>query len=207
MKPTFVIDNNSDLELRTGQVTISTFLYTTDLFLKWSHGCNESFLCAYVWTHGIKRMCDCWESFLSERRRRKRRNWAAFLQSFRQNGSSNPNCGWPSSVNMASFRGMKVDKLVHLPIHYEKMQSAFMEKKQQRCLVFLLTKNSLRAFLTIAKKRRTEKKKSKPCIPYANKEEAKECFLRVYSINTHVLLTIETKTESPFQIHKGLKVN
>lgn len=71
---------------------------------------------------------------------------------------------------------------------------------------FLLIKNSLKAFLTIAKERRRGKK-STPCIPYANKEEAKECFLGVYSINTHVLLTIETKTESPFQVHKGLKVN
>lgn len=72
---------------------------------------------------------------------------------------------------------------------------------------FLLIKNSLKASLTIAKERRTGKKKSTPHIPYANKEKAKECFLRVYSMNTHVLLTIETKTESPFQVHKGLKAN
>lgn len=81
-----------------------------------------------------------------------------------------------------------------------------MEKQKQKpCLVFLLIKHSVKEFMTIAKKRRMGKKKSKLYTPLSNKEEAGECFLHVYSINTHVLLTIETKIKSPFQVHRGFK--
>lgn len=57
---------------------------------------------------------------------------------------------------------MKVDKLVHLPIHFggKKNAISFYGKNQQPCLGFLLIKNSLKAFLTTAQARRTGKKKA-----------------------------------------------
>lgn len=113
----------------------------------------------------------------------------------------------PAESIQSLWGDTKVDKLVHLIIRFDNTQLALWKKKRQPCLVFLLMKNSLGAFLTIAKGKKNREEKSKPCMPSANKEAAKECFLRVYSINTHVLQTIETKTESPFQLHKVLKVN
>ena len=60
--------------------------------------------------------------------------------------------------------------------------------------------------MTIAK-RRTRKKHSKANIPHSNKEAAGECFRHVCSINTRVLLTTETKTQSLLQVRKGLHIN
>lgn len=79
---------------------------------------------------------------------------------------------------------------------------------EERKSVFFppLIKCSLKEFMIIAKKRRMGEEENKPYIPYSNKE-AKECFLHVYSINTVCFLQQKPKQKSPFQVHKGLKVN
>ena len=95
------------------------------------------------------------------------------------------------------------------PAHPLWIMHSALWKEQTLCSVFLLFNNEhpLKEFMITAKRRRMRKQQTKPNIPYSNKEEAGECFRHVCSINTHVLLTIETKIQSPFQVHKGLQVN
>lgn len=101
----------------------------------------------------------------------------------------------------------KVDKLDHLLIHFE--ECIQLCEKNKHCAWFLfysIIKDPLSASMTTAK-RRTRKKHSKANIPHSNKEAAGECFRHVCSINTHVLLTTEPKTQSPLQVCKGLHIN
>lgn len=108
--------------------TLWTCPYRTGLFLKWSYAFNESFMRAYVWTHGIKRV---WmlAIFSIRRRRRKRRNWTAFPQNLWQNGFSSQHSGRPTLVSMISL-GEKEGRETRSPAHpFLKMHLALWKNK------------------------------------------------------------------------------